>query len=387
MHRRSFLKYSATGLLSANVLFSLSGCTHKKFFNPDQDILLSGGHFNDNETKQHALIVINLSQQEKRVIETPFLPHDILVDPNDKYRVICIEKKGTNACTINLQTMSVSHTFHSEANRLFSGHGCFSNDGKNLYCIEYDQDNRQGSISIRHPQRFEIIKQLPTLGLLPHDCQLDKNNVLTVSNTGHNQSGFHQPSLVSIDLNTEKLLKRIHIDRKDLNCGHFILHDNNAIILSAPLLTEEPDSGSNNTNDINTGGISIGSIDSTITTLSEPELVIKRMTGEALSMAVNRQKSILAVTHPEANLLTFWSIRENKIIRAYGFENPRGLAQTMDKQFFILSYGKEPAMVKIAMSDLMPQADSVVQPTLANGEHLISWTETLREIMPTRIYD
>jgi hypothetical protein len=44
-------------------------------------------------------------------------------------------------------------------------------------------------------------------------------------------------------------------------------------------------------------------------------------------------------------------------------------------------------MAKVSTSDLMPQADSIVQPTLASGEHLINWSSTLREIMPKRVYD
>jgi len=43
-------------------------------------------------------------------------------------------------------------------------------------------------------------------------------------------------------------------------------------------------------------------------------------------------------------------------------------------------------MAYISISDLSPQADSIVQPTLASGEHIINWSKTLREIMPTRVY-
>ena len=121
--------------------------------------------------------------------------------------------------------------------------------------------------------------------------------------------------------------------------------------------------------------------------MKEPEVVIKRMTGEALSIEINQQQSIAAITHPAANLLTFWSIKDKKIIKAFGFENPRGLSQTLDKKYFIVSYGEQPAMAKISTNDLEPQADSIVRPTLASGEHIINWSKTIREIMPARIYD
>ena len=377
--RRSFLKLFSVGLLSAH----LAACTHKKFFNPDENILLSGGSFTDGDAIQNALLIINLTQKEKRIIETHFLPHDILIDPVNKYRILCFEKNGRNACEIDLQTQSVKRTFHSTENRVFSGHAAFSHHGKKIYCIESKLNNKQGSICIRDNKTLETVKQLPTLGLSPHDCQLNKDNVLTVSNTGKSESGFHQPSLVSIDLDTEKLIERIKLEndglyQNSLNCGHFkITGDNDLIIASAPV-----DSQSTGLS----GGISIRRQNESITTMTEPDVVIKRMKGEALSIEINQQQTIAAVTHPDANLLTFWSIKDKKIIKAYGFEKPRGLSQTLDKKDFIISYGKKPAMAYISISDLSPQPDSIVQPTLASGEHIINWSKTLREIMPTRVY-
>ena len=211
--RRSFLKLFSVSLLSGH----LAACTHKKFFNPDENILLSGGSFTNGNAIQNALLIINLTQKEKRIIETHFLPHDILIDPDNKYRIFCFEKNGINACEIDLQTQSVKRTFHSTENRIFSGHAAFSQDGNKIYCVESELNNKQGSICIRDSKTLETIKQLPTLGLSPHDCQLTKDNILTVSNTGKSESGFHQPSLVYINLNTEKLIERVKLENDKLN--------------------------------------------------------------------------------------------------------------------------------------------------------------------------
>ena len=301
MPRRFFLKLFSVSLISGHLL----ACTHKKFFNPDENILLSGGDFTDGSTTQNALVIINLTQKEKKLIETPFLPHDILIDPDNKYRVFCFEKNGPKACEIDLQTQTVKRTFHSTENRTFSGHAAFSRDGKKIYCVESELNNKLGSISIRDSKTLEIIKQLPTLGLSPHDCQLSKDNVLTVSNTGKSESGFHQPSLVSINLNTEKLVERVKLENDELNCGHFKITENNDLVIaSAPV-----DSQSTGLS----GGISIRRQNESITTMTEPDVVIKRMTGEALGIEINQQQTIAAITHPQANLLTFWSIKDKKL--------------------------------------------------------------------------
>ena len=319
INRRHFLKAICASLISS----SLASCTHKKFFNPDEDILLSGGHLENAKARQNVLTIINLTQQEKRLIDTPFLAHGMVIDPNNKYRVFCFEKNAGNACTIDLQTQSVSATFNAETNQLFSGHACFSLDGKKIICIESNKDTLQGSITIRDSKTFELIRQLPTLGLSPHDCQLTKDNILTVSNTGRSESGFHQPSLVSINLNTEKLVERIKLDTQDLNCGHFNIAKNDALVIaSAPI---------DSSNKTLPGGVSLRNHDGILTTMTEPELVIKRMTGEALGIEIHQQQQIAAITHPQADLLTFWSIKDKNIIKAFGIEKPRGISQTLDK--------------------------------------------------------
>jgi hypothetical protein len=378
--RRTFLKLITTGLVAGNLL----ACTHKKFFNPDEDILLSGGSYGEDDELQNALIIINLTQKEKRLIDTPFLPHQICIDPNNKYRITCFEKNGTNACEIDLQTQQVTGQLLADDKRIFSGHATFTHDGKQILSIESDTENDQGVISFRDSKTFEVIKTLPTLGLLPHDCFLTNKDVLIVSNTGRDESGFHQPSLVYIDLATEKLIERVTLDdagliNGGLNCGHFkMTSDSDLVIASAPISMDDKTLS---------GGVSMRIQGEALTTMTEPELVIKRMTGEALGIEINQQHKIVAITHPDANLLTFWTLAEKKLVKAFGIENPRGICQTLDKQDFIISYGEDPSMANVSTSDLTPQADSIVQPTLASGEHMINWSNALREIMPNRVYD
>lgn len=367
--RRSFLKIFSASLTAGY----LAACTGKKFLNHNQDILLSGGSFNKDKAIQNALVVINLTQKEKRVITTPFLPHGIQVNPNNIYSIICFEKNGVNACEINLQTQSVTRIFQTEQNQLFSGHASFSADGKTIYCIEVNNENQQGIISIRRTDTFETIKQLPTLGLSPHDCQLTTDNILTVSNSGKSASGFHQPSLVSIDLNTEKLVERIKLDIDDLNCGHFkFTADSDLVIASAPITSHSVA----NDNTLS-GGVSIRKQNDSVTTMTEPDVIIARMTGEALNIEVDQQQSIAAITHPAANLLSFWSIKDKRLISTLDIENPRGLSQALDGKDFIVSYGKKPAMTSISISDLSPRRNAKMEATLASGEHIINWSKSV----------
>ena len=110
------------------------------------------------------------------------------------------------------------------------------------------------------------------------------------------------------------------------------------------------------------------------------------MLGEALGISIDSKNGVAAITHPDANLLTFWSLKNMQVIKAIGIENPRGITQTLDQKNFVISYGIKPAMAYISTKELTPLPETILQPTFASGEHLLNWSLSLREVMPTRIY-
>ena len=100
-NRRNFLKLISLGSITPPLTF-LSGCTHQKFYNPDQDILLGGGKFKQNDELRHVLAIVNLQQKEKQLVDLDFLANGIIIDPNDKKRLVMFEKIGPGAAEVNL---------------------------------------------------------------------------------------------------------------------------------------------------------------------------------------------------------------------------------------------------------------------------------------------
>lgn len=387
INRRHFLSLLSSVVAGGTLGLPLTGCTHKELLNPDEDILLSGGNYSEFGTPHKALIIINPVQKEKRLVQCDFIPHQIIIHPEDKYTVYCFERDGRNACTINLRTLSVVQKFQCTDDHQFSGHAVFSKDNKFIYTIESEQQSQQGKINIRDAATFESVRLLPTLGLTPHDCQLLQHDIMVVSNTGQSEPKFHQPSLVYIDMKTEKLLSRLKLDDDTLNAGHFyVAKDGTLVVASAPVKTAALTTGEKIITGDTLGGVSIKVADGPVITMTEPAAVTQRMQGEALAISINNKKGIAAVTHPEANLLTFWSISDRQIIKAIGIENPRGITQTLDEKNFVISYGEKPAMAYIAINGLTPLPETILQPTFASGDHLLNWSRNLREVMPTRIY-
>jgi hypothetical protein len=359
------------GSISGALGLSTTACSQRKFLNPEENIYLSGGSYDNQGTRAYALIAINTEQQKEHVIPCDFLPHETIIHPEDSYTVFCFEKDGPNACMVDLDSGHVINNFQAADKHHFSGHAVFDGNGR-LFTIEIEQQTKQGKISIRDASTFDIIKQLPTLGLSPHDCQLTENT-LAVSNTGQDATGFHQPSLVFIDMASEKLLSRLKLDDDKLNAGHFdMAYDNKLVIASAPVDQSASEA---------VGGVSIQDDEHSVITMTHPEDLSGRLKGEALSISVSPEHGIAAITHPDADLLTFWSLKnapgDTSFIQAIEMDNPRGVTQALDGKSFVISYGSDPAIVNIEISSLARQAETIMSPTSATGEHLLNWSARL----------
>jgi uncharacterized protein len=374
MNRRNFLKFAGLGYLSTQ-LSLLTGCTHQKFYNPDQDIILGGGLFKQNDEIHHVLAIVNLLQRKHQLIELDFLPHGIIIDPNDKTRLITFEKNGVNAAVVDLNSHTESTKIQTDDNKIFSGHGTFSKSGDVLYCAEVDLNNRKGRITVRDGNDFKLMDEISTFGKNPHQCRLiDNDQTLIVSNTG-SDSENSPASITYINVQNKNLLERITLPDATIDAGHFALaKDGSLIISSAPKQADE------------TGGVSIRSNAQPIITMTEPRVIFNKLSGEALSISIDERHNIAAVTHPAANLVTFWSIDKKELFKAMSVPNPRGITLSLDNNHFILSYGINTSAILVNTKDLAADTDSIMQPVYASGEHILNWSKTLTEIMPTKIY-
>lgn len=374
LSRRDLIKLISLGSLSS--AFTLSACTHRRFYNPDQDILLGGGHFKQNDKLRHVLSVVNLQQRDNQLVDLDFLPHGIIVDPKNKKRLLTFEKNGTAGADIDLNSHTKTKTITASKDKIFSGHGVFDNTGDTLLCVEISPADNKGSITIRSGNNFDALDEFSSHGENPHQCQLTNDAAtLVVSNAGSLKS---QPSICYIDVQSQQLIERITLTNQQLNTGHFdIAADGSLVVTSAPRAGVEK---------IRNGGVSIRSGKRTILSMTQPEMVIDRMTGEALSIAIDNKNNIAAVTHPDGNIVTFWSIDKRELIKAMSVPDPRGITLSLDERSFIISYDINTSIILIRTKDLSARTDSILQPSYISGDHIYNWSKILTRIMPGNVY-
>lgn len=374
LDRRHFLKLASLGCLSSTL--NLTACTHRRFYNPDQNILLGGGRFKQNDKLRHVLAVVNLQQKDNQLVDLDFLPHGIIVDPKNKKRLLTFAKNGAAAAEVDLDSLSMTSELSVSKNRLFNGHGVFDKSGDTLFCTETSISDHKGIINIRDGMNFKVLGEFSTYGDNPHQCQLAADGaVIVVSNAGTADS---PASVCYIDVQSQQLIERVTLSNPRLNAGHFEITDNGSLIVtSAPL----KNSGENQA-----GGVSIRSGKQTMLSMTQPEVILDRMTGEALSIAIDNKQNIAAVTHPEANMVSFWSLNKRELIKAISVPQPRGVTLSLDEKSFIISYDINTSVILVRSKDLSARTDSIYQPSYISGEHLYNWSKILTEIMPKNVY-
>jgi hypothetical protein len=109
--------------------------------------------------------------------------------------------------------------------------------------------------------------------------------------------------------------------------------------------------------------------------MKKPISVIERMLGEALSMAIDPQQEVVAVTHPDGNMMTFWQLSSARLLKSLALDRPRGVAVDSINNRFIVSYGQQQAaMIAIDIKTQLPIADTHIMQTYITGSHLYSLT-------------
>jgi len=382
LNRRNFLKFASLASFTSP-LGLLASCSHQKFYNPDQDILLGGGKFIQNDKLRHVLAITNLQQQDSKLIDLDFLTHGIIIDPKDKQRLLAFEKNGANAVAVGLSPDAPIQKISTTPDKQFNGHAAYDKTGNTLFCTETYLKDGRGIISIREGKSFDVIDEFSSYGENPHECQLTNDGAtIVVTNTGSAKAEKSPASISYIDMQSKKLIERVTLSNQQLNAGHIAIADDGSLIVASAAKESLEDTEIENT----LGGVSMRTPQQAMLTMSQPEVVINQLTGEALSVIIDNKHRVAAITHPEANMVTFWSINKRELIKAMSVPQPRGITLSLDGNAFIISYDINTSVVKVKTKDLSADPDSILQPTYISGAHIYNWSKILRQIMPTNVY-
>ena len=339
-------------------------------------LLLGGGKYidtsNNPQTTKFVLSIFDMAMARPRLIELSFLAHGIVFDPHDSQRLLMFEKIGPGACEVNLRNAAVTRMLRPHPERNFYGHGEFSRDGSLLYSTETYIKSSKGVIAIRDAKSLELLDEFPSYGDSPHDCHLiDDGEVMVISNGGGTMESGHAPCICYVDVASRKLLEKVEPSAKHINTGHLECNGNgNLVVVSAPRKGLEQ-SG--------LGGVSIrNGKHKKLVTMSKPGAIISRMKGEALSLSIHEANHIVGVTHPDGDMVTFWSVESGALLKTIDLSKPRGISQSTSQDRFIISYGSTASLMELDINTLQPVPDSEKAATYLTGSHIYNWDAKMR---------
>jgi hypothetical protein len=370
MTRREFILLSASIFLTASTYPKLSLRNNSTVHN----IILGGGSYLnlDNLERKHVISVIDLESRKRTLTDISFLPHGFHRNPQNINRLAIFEKRGPGACEYDLNERKVVRYIPGASGRYFYGHGAYSIDGSLLYSTETMLKTKDGVIALRDADTLKILGEFPSYGKEPHECKLiDGGQTMVVTNGGGNMQG-ETPNVAYIDMNSEKLLEKVELTNARLNTGHFSVSDTGSLVV-----VSAPREGLSNQH---LGGVSIRPRGDYMESIASPLAVTQRMKGEALSVVIHPDAGLAAVTHPDSNMVTIWSLHDRKLVKVIELEKARGVELTSDMKSFVISYGFQASLIQIPLATLEPDNDSIIEDSLISGSHIYNWSREMNEL-------
>lgn len=331
-------------------------------------LILGGGGYVDpaDGARKWVFAAVDAASGTVRRTETAFFPHGIAIHPHSRERLFVFEKIGPGACEIDLAAMQAVRSIPLREGHAFYGHGAVSADGRLLYSTETRVDDGGGVIAVRDTRTLGYLGEFPSHGDHPHECRLiEGGRVMVVTNGGGTAESGHRPSLVYVDVRSRRLLRRLELSGGQFNAGHVAVAGGAAVVVSAPrrgLPAER------------LGAVSVHAPGGALITMTEPTAVASRMLGEALSVAIHAASGVFGVTHPDGNMVSFWTLQRPQLVKVLDLPRPRGISITSDGERFIVSYGPQASLVQVPADTLVPDETTRIDATYLGGSHIVNWT-------------
>ncbi|MGF7162689.1 hypothetical protein FHS85_004344 [Rhodoligotrophos appendicifer] len=277
----------------------------------------------------------------KTVIDLPDRGHGGAFAPRSEEAVIFARRPGTFGVVFNRHTGRIIASLSSPEGRHFYGHGIYSPDGRLLYTTENDYEAGAGVIGIWDVAGgYNRLGECPSFGIDPHDIRLmSDGKTLAIANGGiltHPALDRQKlnipemaPSLVLVDPAAAALMAEVKLppDLHKLSIRHMGVNALGHIGIA--MQYEGPDQDLPPLAFIWRGGEP--------QLLEAPQSILRRMTNYCGSAALDATGTVLAISSPRGNIMTFWSMNDGALIETADIEDGCGVAAAGDRRFLLSS--------------------------------------------------
>lgn len=288
-------------------------------------------------------VVIATADGHATTIESGFRGHGLAVDPTDPRRIVMVGRRpGTYAIVVDLARGSIVHRIETVPQRIFSGHGCFTADGSRFVTTEADVQTAEGTLGIRDATTFELIGEVPTHGIGPHELAMmpdgetvvvGNGGILTTPETGSDKLNLDtmRSTLTYLDLASGAMLSEHRVPEAKSSIRHLAVAEDGTVVTvmqvqrdviedsdPRPLIAVHRPGG---TLEVLDDGIEIGTA----------------MQDYAGGVAVDDRTRLAAVTSPRGSLVAFWNIDAGRLEGEVAFDDVSGVTVSPSQRHFVLS--------------------------------------------------
>ena len=334
--RRQLLK--GMGVMASAPIISSCGLT-----NQDLWISAAGNGKNNNpyglawSSPQSSFFHAHDSGQ----LDSPFRGHGLTKNPTRPQQAIMFSRRlGNQALVVNTHSKQTEGILTSPSHLYMEGHGCFNHDGSLLFCSESNKHTQQGVITVRDPQSFNVIKELSSGGIGPHEVlMLPNKNTLVVANGGliKDQKGTlvngatMAPNISLLDIESGEIQSSYPSHHAKASLRHMDISSDGIIAIAAQVQR------------LHVGHkrpIALTSLikpNGQVIELQAPEMLLKKLNDYVGSVRINNQFRTAAFTSPRGDLAMFWNIDTGQYIGHHFFHNVCGLTISSNEEYFVLS--------------------------------------------------
>lgn len=316
MKRREFLKAGALFLSGAS---TLGGCS---LSGPVRFISAHNDH-------QGRFFIAGIDALGRKVFSLPVdsRGHGMAVNPAYPHTAVYVSRRpGTQLHQVDLTSGELLAEITAGKYRHFVGHAYFSAGGEYLFTPENNYKKGQGVISVRDAQSLQVLGEMPSYGIGPHELHLlSDGKTLVVANGGILTQPSQprkklnldtmQSSLVYIDVTTGKLQSEYRLPDQQQSIRHLDVAEEDTVVCgvqyqgsrskAVPLIYQH--SGEQELQPMH----------------DYDWLSLKQYTG---SVTFSEQSDLLVVSGPRAHKLTLWDSAQQKLLKEYNLYDACGVA-------------------------------------------------------------
>lgn len=288
---------------------------------------------------RYALVVLTINGEVVREIPLSDRGHDIAVDRVRGIAVAFSRRPGTFAVAFDTGGTRTPVVFSARSDRMFSGHGVLSRDGRVLYATENDAETGGGLLGIYETSAWTRVGEMPTHGIDPHEViLLADGRTLAVANGGIEMSGREklniaamEPSLVFLDAASGELKAqhRLPASLNQLSIRHIAADAHGQVWFGGQwegTLTDAPEL------------VGRASADKPLKLIDAPAPLGVALKGYIGSVAVSGDGKVLAAAAPRAGRTIFIDTATGGIVSEAVLPDGCGIAG-VSQHAFVLSSG------------------------------------------------